>query len=457
MKGSARSGLSVSGFEGRAGRSEALLGQGPVGLQSLDERQIKGSGEVSWKVSGVQVPPEVLALDARSIKVHADPMMLFTSSTDTKDRAQTPEQREGDSDDAPPPELSRQEHPKVVQHQLGNTPLRNIPADYSLSSPMNFFILPDGEDKGKKLFYSDTTHGEGEAEKTLVFVHGNPESSYVYRNIIKGVLSRSKEPIRVVFMDHIGFGISDQATYEMTAMDHAHNLSLLVQALDLRDVTLVIHDWGGPIGVGAFLQQPERLSNLLITNSTIFPIPEEGKTYKKNFPFRFFPWSKTPSVVPDKMLGHFAIFAVFGDMLNPFRTVANIIREKIARTVFKEQFRSEMNVKSSKRLVLQSAVWGHGNSYVEPVTGRERDTAPFYEWIQREVGAAWGPQGANIGVRAIIGGVDALGKESVTDQWLGAFPQLNGHVHFFKRAGHFVVEEKTEVVVDEILDVAGLL
>ncbi len=124
------------------------------------------------------------------------------------------------------------------------------------------------------MFYRDSTHGSGNPDNTILFVHGNPECSYTYRDVIKHTINSSKKPFRIVAMDHIGFGLSDQASFEMVCMDHAKNLLELIEHLDLKNVTLIIHDWGGPIGIGAFLKDPGRRSNLVIFNSTVFPFPQ---------------------------------------------------------------------------------------------------------------------------------------------------------------------------------------
>ncbi len=96
----------------------------------------------------------------------------------------------------------------------------------------------------------------------ILFVHSNPESSITYRGIIDNLLSDPDQKFRVIAVDHIGFGLSDQADFEIVDMNHSENLAQLVRALDLDDITLVIHDWGGAIGTCAFLDMPERISAL---------------------------------------------------------------------------------------------------------------------------------------------------------------------------------------------------
>jgi len=344
--------------------------------------------------------------------------------------------------------------------------LRNVPPDYYPQGNGFWYKLPEGADVGKKLFFHDTSYGQGKPDKTIVFVHGNPESSYTYRKIIQNIVDSHNLPLRIVAMDHIGFGLSDQASFEMVSMDHAENLLHLIRHLNLKKVTLVIHDWGGPIGIGAFLKEPERVENLAILNSTVFPMPDQGYTYR-NFPIPWLGWYLTPKIVPDHFWGSFAAYAIYRTPAKPLTILFQMIlflvlseigilpkNEKTARMVYKEQFRSKTNARSSKRFVKQSAVWGHGNKYSEPVLG-ERDTAPFYSFIQDNIGKCWGTDGQNIGVRYASGQWDPLGKESVIHQWLSALPQLRGHIKIFEGVGHFVEEARPAEIAEVILDVAG--
>ena len=351
-----------------------------------------------------------------------------------------------------------------------NSPVSSIPLDYYPEGYGFWYELKEGIDAGKKLFYRDSIHGTGDPECTIVFVHGNPESSYTYREVIKFLINSAKKPFRLVAMDHIGFGLSDQASFEMVCMDHADNLLQLIKYLDLKNVTLIIHDWGGPIGIGAFLKVPERVSNLVVLNTTVFPMPKEGLRYDKNYPVKGFTWSKFPKIIPNNFWGSFASFAIFYNPDDPQELVENIpnmltmVREgggimeneSIAQKFFREQFLSEKNVMSSKRLVLQTPVWGHGNIYKEPNLG-ERDTTPFYQFIQENITKRWGPDGQNIGVRAVLGKWDPSAKDEVIKQWIENLPQLKGHVQEFEKVSHFIEEIKPETVANAILDVANLI
>ncbi|MFX1530333.1 MAG: alpha/beta fold hydrolase [Promethearchaeota archaeon] len=349
-----------------------------------------------------------------------------------------------------------------------NTPVTSVPPDYYPKDCGYWFEISEGIDAGKKMFFRDSSYGVGDPEDVIVFVHGNPESSYTYRNVIDHLINTAKKPFRIIAMDHIGFGLSDQASFEMVCMDHAENLSQLINHLDLKKATLIIHDWGGPIGIGAFLRDPERVSNLVILNSTVFPFPKSGMTYE-NYPLKQFPWANTPNIIPNNLWGAFASFAIFYNPDDPQELISalpNLLitsretgsfleNETPAQKFFREQFLSEKNVMSSKRLVLQTPVWGHGNIYKESTLG-ERDTSSFYRFIQNNIGKYWGPDGQNIGVRAVIGKWDPSAKDEVVQQWVENLPQLEGHVKIFENAGHFIEEIEPIAIANAIIEIANL-
>jgi pimeloyl-ACP methyl ester carboxylesterase len=357
---------------------------------------------------------------------------------------------------------------KKLKFLPSNSPIKNVPEDYYPEGCGNWFEITEGNDAGKKVFFRDSNHGKGEPDNTIVFIHGNPECSYTYRVVIEHLISKTQKPIRIVAMDHIGFGLSDQASFEMVCMDHAHNLLQLVRFLDLHNVTLIIHDWGGPIGIGAFLRVPERVSNLIILNSTVFPMPQDGLTFK-NYPIKRMPWSKLPKIIPDNFWGAFTSFAIFYTLENPEELLNNMPKmlatakekgtlmenESVSQRIYREQFGSKENTLSSKRLVLQTSIWGHGNLYKEPTLG-ERDTTPFYRFIQNNITSLWGPKGRNIGVRAVIGKLDPLAKDKVLQQWIKALPQLENHIRLFDNSNHFIEEFEPEAVANAIIDVADL-
>lgn len=98
----------------------------------------------------------------------------------------------------------------------------------------------------------------------LLCVHGNPTWSFLFRRQIQEL----RGEMRVVAPDHLGCGLSDQPEkWSYRLADHVQNLVRLIDHLDLRNVTLLVHDWGGAIGLGAALQRRERIARLVITNT----------------------------------------------------------------------------------------------------------------------------------------------------------------------------------------------
>ncbi|MEU0464848.1 alpha/beta fold hydrolase [Amycolatopsis sp. NPDC006131] len=107
----------------------------------------------------------------------------------------------------------------------------------------------------------------------IVLLHGEPTWGYLWRHLIDP-LSRTH---RVVVPDHMGFGKSaTPADRGYLAGEHVANLeALLVGELDLDRITLVLHDWGGPIGTGFALRHPERIERIVATN-TVLPLGLPG-------------------------------------------------------------------------------------------------------------------------------------------------------------------------------------
>ena len=107
---------------------------------------------------------------------------------------------------------------------------------------------------------------EGQGEPILM-VHGNPTWSFYYGELVNAFSPNH----RVVVPDHIGCGLSDKPqSYDYLLRQHIDNLERLVLELDLRDITLVVHDWGGPIGLGVAVRHHDRFSRLVITNTAAF-------------------------------------------------------------------------------------------------------------------------------------------------------------------------------------------
>jgi haloalkane dehalogenase len=115
---------------------------------------------------------------------------------------------------------------------------------------------------GLRMHYID--EGQGDA---VVLVHGNPTWWYYFRNLITVLRKR----FRVIVPDHIGSGMSDKPrSFEYTLKNHIDNLAALFDRLHLSTTSLVLHDWGGAIGLGAAAQREVGLEKLVILNTAAF-------------------------------------------------------------------------------------------------------------------------------------------------------------------------------------------
>lgn len=346
-------------------------------------------------------------------------------------------------------------------HIPSNTPMRTYPQDYFPEGKIetaHWYTLERGLDKDKKLFYYDYQNSDS-PEQTYLFVHGNPENSYTYRHI-RDELIASGKPMRIIAMDHIGFGLSDQADFEMVDMHHSANVLQLVQHLELTNITLIVHDWGGPIGVGAFIKESQRVSNLLVMNTTVFPMPKEGYTYT-NYPFPFLAWSMMSFLVPLKLWGgvaagvvsHASPNGVFGLTKMLLKHLYLYGTKKLVPNspeyVFSEAMRTQNNAASSLRNLKQTPVWGHGYQYHDAKYGKQNN-ASYYRDMQKMVSEEWGNK-ENMSVIGFFGQWDPCGKDEVIAQWQQALPQMNKNTFKFVDIGHFIEEYKGKEMALELL------
>ncbi len=121
---------------------------------------------------------------------------------------------------------------------------------------------------GLKYHYVD----EGAGDPVLM-VHGNPTWSFYYRELIKSLRGRA----RCIAPDHIGCGLSDKPgddRYSYTLGQRVDDLEALVDHLGIEErLTLVVHDWGGMIGMAMAARRPERIARLIILNTAAFHLP----------------------------------------------------------------------------------------------------------------------------------------------------------------------------------------
>lgn len=244
---------------------------------------------------------------------------------------------------------------------------------------------------------------EGEGEP-LVLVHGNPTWSFLYRHLIK----RLRHSYRCLAIDHIGFGLSDKPeAWSYLPEDHARNLEGFIEALDLHGITLVVHDWGGPIGLAYAIKYPDRVRRLVLLNTWMWPVETEWR---------------------------FSLFArLCGSRLGRFLIRRfNLFARAILPLVFGDRTR------------LTQAIHQH---YIQPLDQPEKRKgcwvfpAQFIgssSWLH----SLWAHRDQLLGKPVLIlwGMRDWGFQERELETWTQLF--TGAEVHRFKRAGHFLPEEE---------------
>lgn len=111
----------------------------------------------------------------------------------------------------------------------------------------------------------------------ILFLHGNPTWSFLYR----GIIIRLKKRFRCIAVDYPGFGLSESpAAYDYTPAEHASVVQDLVRHLDLKDLTIMGQDWGGPIGLAVAVDELPRIKALVMGNTWFWPLDTwQGKTF----------------------------------------------------------------------------------------------------------------------------------------------------------------------------------
>lgn len=101
----------------------------------------------------------------------------------------------------------------------------------------------------------------------LLMVHGNPTWSFAWRHLVRELSS----DYRVIAVDHLGCGFSEKPQADVYTLDqHISRLQALTECLDLQNVTLFAHDWGGAIGMGCAGRQPDRFDRFVLMNTGAF-------------------------------------------------------------------------------------------------------------------------------------------------------------------------------------------
>jgi len=264
---------------------------------------------------------------------------------------------------------------------------------------------------GLRLHYIDEGSGE-----PVVMLHGNPTWSLYYRHLIDGLRGSH----RVIVPDHIGCGLSekpDDSRYAYTLASRADDLERLLDHLGLdRDLTLVMHDWGGMIGMTYAARHPERVARLVVSNTAAFHKPAAK------------PLPRALAICRDTPL---AAFLVRG--LNLFCHGTALIGCK----------RRRMPLALHNAYVAPYDSWSHRiavHRFVQDIPLQPGEKSyDLVSWVEDRFVLL-----GSIPMLVLWGMKDFVFDHHFLDEWVSRFPAAE--VHRFPRAGHYLFEDEADSI-----------
>ena len=250
----------------------------------------------------------------------------------------------------------------------------------------------------------------------IVFVHGNPTWSFQFRDVFKELVPSR----RCIAPDHLGFGLSDKPRdFSYLPVDHARNFARFMEALDLTDVTLVVGDWGGPIGLAWALDNPDRVTSLVITNTWLWSV-------RSDWYYRAFSAVMGGPIGRQLIRRNFFASSVvkraYGDRA---RLTPEIHRHYLAPLSTPDE---RMPSSVFPRQIIKSSDWLGGLWERRPALATKR------------ILLAWGMR-------------DIAFREKELRRWQEAFPAAR--TVMFPDAGHFVAEEQPTELAREITAISS--
>ena len=269
------------------------------------------------------------------------------------------------------------------------------------------------------LAYHYLDEGKGEP---IIMLHGNPSWSFYYRNLTRHLSKRQ----RVIVPDHIGCGLSMKpadSLYHYRLKQRVDDLERLIDHLQLPEkITLVVHDWGGMIGMAWAIRHPQRLARLVLMNTAAFHLPA-GK--------------KLPTALKICRDTQFGAFLVQG---------FNLFARAAARVGCK---RNPMSTELRQLYCSPYDNWQHRIAtlrFVQDIPLQAED--PSYALVSEiEQGLA---QFDKVPVCILWGEQDFVFDQHFLREWEKHFPQAE--VHRFADCGHYVLEDAKEEIIPIIRD-----
>ncbi|MBB1270231.1 alpha/beta fold hydrolase [Shewanella sp. SR44-3] len=270
---------------------------------------------------------------------------------------------------------------------------------------------------GQQLHYLNEGQGE-----PVVMVHGNPSWSYYYRNLV----AELKGDFQCIVPDHIGCGLSDKPDdpqYDYTLTSRIDDLEALLEHLDVREnITLVLHDWGGMIGMGYAARYPERIKRLVLLNTAAFHLPQS-----KPFPWAL--WLCRETFLGTLLVRGFNAFSAAASFVGVKRKPM----DKAVREAYVAPFNSWANRISTLRFVQDIPLKPSDRNY-QLVTDIAQSLTQFNK------------------TPALIcfGMQDFVFDKHFLQEWRERLPHAK--VHEFADCGHYILEDAPKEVIGLVKD-----
>lgn len=256
----------------------------------------------------------------------------------------------------------------------------------------------------------------------VVMIHGNPTWSFYYRKLVEGLSVQ----FRTVVPDHIGCGLSEKPDvhrYDYRLKSRVDDLESLLHHLGInKDITLVLHDWGGMIGMAYALRYPERIHRFVIMNTAAF-LPPKGKT----LPMRL-------RVI--RNIKPFATLAVLGFNVFVYGALFMASCRKLPKDV-KSGLVAPYNSWKNRIATLK---------FVQDIPVREDD--PSYRLVKYVDGNLY--KLSHIPMLICWGEHDFVFDKDYRLEWQRRFPSAT--VKIFSDAGHYVLEDASDRIIPLVKD-----
>lgn len=213
---------------------------------------------------------------------------------------------------------------------------------------------------GSKMAYIDEGRGD-----PILFLHGQPTSSYLWRNIMPFMEGKG----RIIAPDLIGFGNSDQPDIDYTYVDHLRYFEAFVESLDLRNITIVGHDWGSALGLHFAAQNPSMIKAIVTMEALVAPIlPAKSFEAMPTDLRKFFQMVRTPGL-GEKVLIEDNGWLADGGLLEGF--ISRPLSTAALRT-YQAPFPTERSRKQVHRWPNELPIAGHPESTATAADGYNR-------------------------------------------------------------------------------------